>query len=175
MDLDDHHKRSVILHCGRRYKRGNQILLLFKFRELEKLTSLALAEKNSFFEYGRVADNPRYELKYLDSKSFRIINKIEAYLSKHQLQHYFLLHEEADLSRMKKSDRLLLSPLLFYKKLYDLGIRKSQRPIEALSVFLALSWYHKDFLIDMIDSLIKMQRQGNLYMKSFGTQRRKLP
>jgi hypothetical protein len=43
LDIDDDQKRSVIQYCGRKYTRGGQTLLLFQFRELEKLTSLALS------------------------------------------------------------------------------------------------------------------------------------
>ena len=73
--LDEDTKVSIVRYLGNRYKSD---IILFEYHELERLTKVALDDPQDAFSYIKPADG--IDLSDLDSKSFRLINRISDYM-----------------------------------------------------------------------------------------------
>jgi len=128
MSLSEEVKDSLVQYCGRRYESNNAII--FEYREIERLTRAAQDDSCSCFSYMKIG---KHDLTQLDSKSFRVINRIDQYMIDKEIETYSDLFPDGKIGVSLKKNEPLIVPQDFYDQLTVLGIRKSKTPIHSLS------------------------------------------
>lgn len=82
MALDDDTKRSLVQYLGHFYRKT---MIVFDYREIERLTMIAHLDTSNLFLYLSVDG---VDLTLLDSKSFRVINRIREYMETNKITLY---------------------------------------------------------------------------------------
>jgi hypothetical protein len=82
MELSEDTKRSLVQYLGRKYRKDT---IMFEYQELERLAMIAHSDTGDCFSYLK-ADG--LDLTYLNSKSFRLINRIKEYMEVNQITLY---------------------------------------------------------------------------------------
>ena len=169
IELDESTKKSLVQYLGRRYKTDS---ILIEYKELETLTSIALDEPCDTFDYLRPNGT---DLTELDSKAFRVINRLERFMTERNITKYTDLFPNRMVKIKGKKEQMNILVNDFYKRLAQIGIRKSDYIIPSLNKFLYKGFEKKFLVLNFLHELIELIRQKNPYILSFGFKRRKLP
>ena len=79
------------------------------------------------------------------------------------------------ISLTKKSNAPVIKAEDFYNRILALRLRNSRRPIPSLSKYLNHDFRRVYFKIEALATLIKLSQDGCVYLRSYGTKRRRLP
>jgi len=82
MNLTEDTKRSLVQYLGRKYRKDT---IMFDYKEMEKLTMIAHLDAGDRFSY---LTYDGIDLNLLNSKSFRVINRIREYMDANQITLY---------------------------------------------------------------------------------------
>ena len=82
MELSEETKRSLVQYLGRKYRKDT---IMFEYQELERLTKIADPDSGDCFSY---LNGDGLDLTLLNSKSFRLINRIKEYMEANQITLY---------------------------------------------------------------------------------------
>jgi len=74
MELSEDTKRSLVQYLGRKYRKDT---IMFEYQELERLAMIADPDTGDCFSYLK---GEGLDLTQLNSKSFRLINRIKEYM-----------------------------------------------------------------------------------------------
>ena len=85
----------------------------------------------------------------------------------------FFGKEKLEVTQKKEKKRILKQD--FYNRLTELGLRKSNKHLQILDKLLKCDFKQKHMNIDTLHLIIEAKRNGNSYIASFGTKRRRLP
>lgn len=94
------------------------------------MTRVALEDPGNCFDYLAAGE---INLNELDSKSIRVINRIEAYMTTKNINVYNEIFSGGILVVTKKNNTPMIRTEDFYRILYRLHIRKSAKPIPTLN------------------------------------------
>lgn len=73
LNLSEEDKTGLVRFCGIRHEKTHQIM--FEYREIEDLTSAVEDNSESFTHYLKIGSH-KLELKKLDAKGFRVLNRL---------------------------------------------------------------------------------------------------
>ena len=103
MTLNEDTKRSLVQYLGRKYRKDT---IMFEYQELERLTMVAHQDPGDRFAY--LTGDGNLDLTELNSKSFRLINRIKDYMAANNMTLYSQLFQDG----MIKVSKIKQVPLI---------------------------------------------------------------